>query len=247
MADGSLRMVRAPTLELDACQLGPDSGVLARIHAICAAAPTRTIRVNPVPPTPHSAKSKDPTLLLTSKTIVSLFLSVPTNLRQLHEATSLVPMATPSWDVPEVPVGTTSVVCFNYTLDGTLCEVRACSPASTPAGTTLSVAASSPRAAKPLRGTTGHVARDPAAVCGASGTGRPPGSEARPELLRSADDAQRGGAAGGDAGGAAGASGRRGESERALGVSDDKDVTVSSCSAGTCEARAGAYLLPGRR
>jgi len=28
-----------------------------------------------------------------------------------------------TWDVPEVPVGDTSVVCFNYTLDGTLCEV----------------------------------------------------------------------------------------------------------------------------
>ena len=52
--------------------------------------------------------------------------------------------ATPSWDVPEVPVGTTSVVCFNYTLDGTLCEVRACSSARTLAGTTLSVAAPRP-------------------------------------------------------------------------------------------------------
>ncbi len=107
-----------------------------------------------------------------------------------------MPMATPSWDVPEVPVGSTSVVCFNYTLDGTLCEVPACSPARPPAGTTLSVAAPLPRAAKPLRGTTEHVARDPAAECGASRTRRPPGSEARPDLLRSADDTQRGGRCG---------------------------------------------------
>jgi hypothetical protein len=63
----------------------------------------------------------------------------------LHEAVcAMAAFATPSWDVPEVPVGTTSVVCFNYTLDGTLCEVRACSSARTLAGTTLSVAAPRP-------------------------------------------------------------------------------------------------------
>ena len=35
------------------------------------------------------------------------------------------PKMAQSWDVAEVPVGDTSVVCFNYTLDGTLCEVCA--------------------------------------------------------------------------------------------------------------------------
>ena len=40
-----------------------------------------------------------------------------------HEST----MAS-SWGAAEVPVGDTSVVCFDYTLDGTLCEVCTCFP-----------------------------------------------------------------------------------------------------------------------
>ena len=35
-----------------------------------------------------------------------------------------------SWGAAEVPVGDTSVVCFDYTLDGTLCEVCTCFPPS---------------------------------------------------------------------------------------------------------------------
>jgi hypothetical protein len=201
MADGSLRMVRAPTLELDACQLGPDSGVLARIHAICAAAPTRTIRVNLLPRLTTLRSAHNPrTAPEVGADLKDHWLY---SCRACHERSAtlrifargllLLPMATPSWDVPEVPVGTTSVVCFNYTLDGTLCEVRAFSPARSPAGTTLSVASQPHLAAKPLRGTNGHVARDQTAECGASRTRRPNESEARPDLLRSADDAQRGG------------------------------------------------------